>query len=141
MDTKLINIDTGAVILLDDEMYPLEEHDWSAVVQSHKYALDGTLIIEQSTRQAGRPYTMQAPSDLNRALPRRAVNLLKAERDKLGATFWLDYLADGVVRRVKVAFDNSGGDAVTAKPAYGFISPQPDDPFIVTLKFIELPSP
>ena len=137
--TKLTNTVTGAVILLSDSLYPSDEHDYSAIAETHKYALDGTLIIEQSVRKAGRPYTMQAPDNMA-WLPRSTVNALKTERNKLGATFWLDYLADGVVKRVKVMFDNSGNDAVNAKPVRGYISPLPTDPFIVTLKFLEIPN-
>lgn len=136
--TKLTNTATNAVITLSDSLYPSDEHDWSAVVSSTKYALDGTMIVEQSIRQAGKPYTMQAPDNMA-WLPRSTINALKAERDKLGATFWLDYLADGAVKRVKVMFDNSG-DAITAKPVRGYTSPSLDDPFIVTLKFLEIPS-
>lgn len=139
MDTKLTNITTGAIIELDDELYPSDEHEWSSVVSSTKYALDGTMIVEQSVRQAGKPYTMQAPNDMG-FLTRSTVNALKAERDKLGATFWLDYRADGQVKRVKVIFDTTGDDAVTAKPVKDFISPSLDDLFIVTLKFLEIPS-
>lgn len=139
MDTKLTNITTGAIIELDDELYPSDEHEWSSLVSSTKYALDGTMIVEQSIRQAGKPYTMQAPSDMG-FLTRSTVNALKAERDKLGATFWLDYRADGQVKRVKVIFDTTGDDAVTAKPVKEFISPSLDDLFIVTLRFLEIPS-
>ena len=139
MDTKLTNITTGAIIELDDELYPSDEHEWSSLVSSTKYALDGTMIVEQSIRKAGKPYTMQAPSDMG-FLTRSTVNALKAERDKLGATFWLDYRADGQVKRVKVIFDTTGDDAVTAKPVKDFISPSLDDLFIVTLKFLEIPS-
>lgn len=139
MDTKLTNTTTGAIIELDDELFPTDEHEWSSVVSSTKYALDGTMIVEQSVRQAGKPYTMQAPNDMG-FLTRSTVNALKAERDKLGATFWLDYRADGQVKRVKVIFDTTGDDAVTAKPVKEFISPSLDDLFIVTLKFLEIPS-
>ena len=139
MDTKLTNTLTNAVIELDDELYPIDEHEWSSLVSSTKYALDGTMIVEQSVRQAGRPYTMQAPSDMG-FLTRSTVNALKAERDKLGATFWLDYRADGTVKRVKVIFDTTGDDAITASPAKEFISPSLDDLFIVTLRFLEIPS-
>ena len=139
MDTKLTNTTTGAIIELDDELFPTDEHEWSSVVSSTKYALDGTMIVEQSVRQAGKPYTMQAPNDMG-FLTRSTVNALKAERDKLGATFWLDYRADGQVKRVKVIFDTTGDDAVTAKPVKDFISPSLDDLFIVTLKFLEIPS-
>lgn len=138
MDTKLTNTTTGAIIELDDELYPSDEHEWSSLVSSTKYALDGTMIVEQSIRKAGRPYTMQAPSDMG-FLTRNTVNALKAERDKLGATFWLDYRADGVVKRVKVMFDTTG-EAINAKPVKEFISPSLDDLFIVTLKFLEIPS-
>lgn len=139
MDTKLTNTTTGAIIELDDELFPTDEHEWSSVVSSTKYALDGTMIVEQSVRQAGKPYTMQAPNDMG-FLTRSTVNALKAERDKLGATFWLDYRADGQVKRVKVIFDTTGDDAVTAKPVKEFISPSLDDLFIVTLKLLEIPS-
>lgn len=139
MDTKLTNTVTGAIIELDDELYPTDEHEWSSVVSSTKYALDGTMIIEQSVRQAGKPYTLQAPSDMG-WLSRATVNSLKAERDKLGATFWLDYRADNAVKRIKVVFDTTKDDAITAKPVKEFISPSLDDPFIVTLKFLEIPS-
>lgn len=138
MQTKLTNVSTGAVIELDDEMYPSDEHDWSSVVSNTKYALDGTMIVEQSVRQAGRPYTLQAPYDMG-WLSRATVNALKSERDKLGATFWLDYLADGAVKRVKVMFDTTG-DAIAARPVKDFISPSLDDLFIVTLRFLEIPS-
>lgn len=136
--TKLTNTATNAVIMLSDSLYPSDEHDYSAIAESHKYALDGTLIVEQSVRQAGRPYTMQAPDNMA-WLPRSTINALKEERDKLGATFWLDYLSDGAVKRIKVMFDNSG-DAIIAKPVRGYISPLPNDPFIVTLKFLEIPN-
>ena len=139
METKLTNTTTGAIIELDDELYPSDEHEWSSLVSSTKYALDGTMIVEQSIRRAGKPYTMQAPSDMG-FLTRSTVNALKAERDKLGATFWLDYRADGAVKRIKVIFDTTGDDAVTAKPVKDFISPSLDDLFIVTLKFLEIPS-
>ena len=138
MQTKLTNTITNAVIELDDELYPSDEHEWSSLVSSTKYALDGTMIVEQSIRKAGRPYTMQAPSDMG-FLTRSTVNALKAECDKLGATFWLDYRADGVVKRVKVMFDTTG-EAINAKPVKEFISPSLDDLFIVTLKFLEIPS-
>ena len=138
MDTKLTNTTTGAIIELDDELYPSDEHEWSSLVSSTKYALDGTMIVEQSVRKAGKPYTMQAPSDMG-FLTRSTVNALKAERDKLGATFWLDYRADGQVKRVKVMFDTTG-EAINAKPLKDFISPSLDDLFIVTLKFLEIPS-
>lgn len=136
--TRLTNTVTNAVIVLSDSLYPDAEHDWSAIVSSTKYALDGTMIVEQSVRQAGRPYVMQAP-DGHGVLSRATVNALKAERDKLSATFWLDYLADGAVKRVKVMFDTTQ-EAINATPIKGSTSPQLTDYYNVTLKFLEIPS-
>ena len=136
--TKLTNIVTGNVIILSDSLYPDAEHDWSSVVSNTKYALDGTMIVEQSVRQAGRPYVMQAP-DGHGVLSRATVNALKAERDKLGATFWLDYLADGAVKRVKVMFDTTQ-EAISATPIKGSTSPQLTDYYNVKLSFLEIPS-
>lgn len=136
--TKLTNTATGAVIVLSDSLYPEGEHDWSAIVSNIKYALDGTMIVEQSVRQAGRPYVMQAP-DGHGVLSRATVNVLKSECDKLGATFWLDYLADGQVKRVKVMFDTTQ-EAINATPIKGSTSPQLTDYYNVTLKFLEIPS-
>ena len=81
---------------------------------------------------------MQAP-DGHGVLSRATVNALKAERDKLGATFWLDYLADGQVKRVKVIFDTTQ-EAINATPIKGSTSPQLTDYYNVTLKFLEIPS-
>jgi len=55
--TKLTNTATGAIIVLSDSLYLEGEHDWSTIVSNNKYALDGTLIIQQSERKAGRPDT------------------------------------------------------------------------------------
>ena len=136
--TKLTNAATGAVIVLSDSLYPEGEHDWSAIVSNTKYALDGTMIVEQSERKAGRPYTMQAPAG-HGVLSRATVNALKSERDKLGAAFWLDYLADGLVKRVKVIFDTTG-EAIEAKPVKNTTSPELTDYYNVTLRFLEIPS-
>lgn len=136
--TKLTNTVTNAVIVLSDSLYPDAEHDWSSVVSNTKYALDGTMIVEQSVRQAGRPYVMQAP-DGHGVLSRATVNALKSERDKLGATFWLDYLADGAVKRVKVMFDTTQ-EAISATPIKGSTSPQLTDYYNVKLSFLEIPS-
>ena len=136
--TKLTNIVTGNVIILSDSLYPEGEHDWSSVVSNTKYALDGTMIVEQSERKAGRPYVMQAP-DGHGVLSRETVNALKSERDKLGATFWLDYLADGAIKRVKVMFDTTA-EAIEARPIKGSTSPELTDYYNVTLRFLEIPN-
>ncbi|WP_131667373.1 hypothetical protein [Psychrobacter pygoscelis] len=135
--TKLTNTQTNDVIVLSDGLYPVDEHNWSVVASNQQRALDGSLIIQQSLKKYGRPLTLQSPPDMG-WLSRATVNKLKAERDKLAATFWLEYLADDTVRRVKVAFDTSQANAIDAKDVKGYNSPQLSDPFLVTLRFIEV---
>lgn len=137
--TKLTNIATGNVITLSDSLYPSDEYGWSSIVSSNSYTLDGTMLVEQSQRQAGRPYTMQAPNG-HGVLSRATVNALKAERDTLGATYYLDYLADDVVKRVSVIFDTSADDAINAVPVSNGTSPSLTDYYNVALKFLEIPS-
>lgn len=137
INTKLTNTETGNIIILSDSLYPIDDLNWSAVASNQQRALDGTLIIQQGIKKYGKPLTLQSPDDMG-WLTRETVNKLASERDKLSATFWLDYLADGAVKRVKVAFDTSKDNAVEAKPVKGFNSPQLDDPFLVTLRFIEV---
>lgn len=136
MDTKLTNIITNAVIELDDELYPTDEHDWSPVVASSEYTLTGALAIQQGVRLAGKPITLQSQEDMG-WLTRDTVNTLRAECAKVETTFWLDYIADDAIQRVKVMFDHAK-NPIEAAPMKGFISPRADDFFLVTLRFIEV---
>lgn len=136
MDTKLTNITTGAIIELDDELYPTDEHDWSPVVATSDYTLTGSLVIQQGIRLAGKPVTLQSQEDLG-WLTRSTVNLLRAECAKVDTSFWLDYTADDAIQRIKVMFDHTK-NPIEATPLMGFISPRADDYFLVTLRFIEV---
>lgn len=136
MDTKLTNISTGTIIELDDELYPTDEHDWSPVVAASEYTLTGSLAIQQGVRQAGRPLTLQSQEDMG-WLTRATITQLREECAKTKTTFWLDYIADDSIERVKVMFDHTQ-KPIEASPLKGFISPKANDPFLVTLRFIEV---
>lgn len=136
MDTKLTNITTSAIIELDDELYPTDEHNWSPVVASSEYTLTGAYSTQQGTRLAGRPFTLQSQDDMG-FLTRATVKLLRDECAKVNTKFWLDYIGDDSVTRVKVMFNHSQ-IPIEATPLKGFISPKPDDLFLVTLRFVEV---
>lgn len=53
----------ATVITLPDDLEWPDEHSWSPVVQSSAYTLTGALLVESSTRQAGRPITLQGTED------------------------------------------------------------------------------
>ena len=136
METKLTNISTSAVIELDDELYPTDEHNWSPVVATTDYTLSGSLVVQQGVRLAGKPITLQSQEDLG-WLTRATVNALRAECAKPNMFFRLDYIADDSIQRVKVMFDHAK-NPIEATPLKGFISPRADDFFLVTLRFIEV---
>ncbi|MGY8903715.1 MAG: hypothetical protein ACKVIH_04110 [Burkholderiales bacterium] len=61
-----ITLSYNAVTLaLPDDLAWIDEFAWSAVEQTKTYTTTGALLIEEATRQAGRPITLQA--DDNRA--------------------------------------------------------------------------
>lgn len=136
IQTKLTNISTGQSILLSDELYPVDELNWSEVVANSQRTLNGSLVIQQGTRKKGKPLTLQATQDTG-WLTREIVNQLMAECNKPEQYFWLEYFADDVVKKVKVVFDHTQ-TPIEAKPVKEFISPRLDDYFIVTLRFLEV---
>ncbi len=40
-----------------------DEYTWSPVVQTQTYTTTGALLIEEATKQAGRPYTLEGSED------------------------------------------------------------------------------
>lgn len=130
---KLIRQDTGATLELPFDLYPVDEFGWSSVVSNQAYALDGTLIVEQATRKAGKPITLQASDDMG-AIPRQILETLTAWANTQGLKLW--YQREGKTN-VSVSFDNSK-PPIEAKPLKGFNSPSPTDLFNVVLYLIEV---
>lgn len=135
--TKLTNIETGIAIYLSNNLYPIDEHNWSKVASNITYTLNGGMVIQQNEKKSGQPYTLKAPPN-TAWVTRATVNRLKAERDKLGAKFWLDFLHEDDVKRIKVIFDTSKDDPLNATPVEEYVSPKLDDKFLIVLKFIEV---
>lgn len=132
--TKLINITTRQEIILPYDLYPMNDLDWVDVVATQKRTLNGNLIIEQNKRVAGKPVTLQSNDNLG-LIKREVVNQLREQAQILSQKFELHYLADGENKVLTVAFDHSQ-EPINAKPFKGFHSPNLDDFFSVTLKFI-----
>lgn len=132
--TKLINIATKQEIILPYDLYPIDDLDWVDVVASQKRTLNGNLIIEQNKRVAGKPITLQSKDGLG-LVERWVVNALREQAQILAQKYELHYIADGENKVLTVAFDYSQ-EPINAKPFKDFNSPNSDDLFSVTLKFI-----
>lgn len=134
--TGITNLQTKAVIHLPYDLYPIDELDWSPVTASAVYTLSGAYVVQQSVKKAGKPITLQSDSNQGLGLVTRdVVNRLHEQCAIPDATFEMAYEADGVVKQLTVMFDHSQ-TPIKAVPAKGFNSPNLDDYFAVTLRFV-----
>ncbi|MDS4020672.1 MAG: hypothetical protein RKR03_09240 [Candidatus Competibacter sp.] len=128
-------------VTLPDGLAWSDEFAWTATVQATDYGLTGALIVEESTRQAGRPITLIGQSANNRHtawLDRTALLALVALLDAPGATHTLT-LHDA--RAFTVAARHGDG-AVEARPVPrvgDFIPADPDGWYILqAVRLIEV---
>jgi len=131
---KLTNQITKEVIDLHDDLLWSDEHSWSKAVSTVTYAITGALIVQSATRKAGRAITLVPPDEQMAWLPRSTVDTLHAWADVADLALVLQ-MADG--RSFNVQFRHTDG-ALEARPVKGFPSPQPDDPFLATIRFMEI---
>ena len=120
-------------ITLPENLHWLDEYDWSPVEQATQYSLTGALLVDEDTKQAGRPITLTTPDNGGWAT-RATVDSLRA---KLQANTDMTLtLHDG--REFTVRWRH-GGQALNAEPVYpGLANPQDDDLYRLRLQFIEV---
>ncbi len=102
-----------------------DEFTWTPVAQSSDYSLTGALIVQTSTKLAGRPITLTGKSDgtyHTAGLSRADLLTLKTALDVTGATFTLT-LHDARTFTVMAATD-----ALQAEPLPIFRGFAPADP-------------
>lgn len=127
----MILSDGTTAVTLDDDMTE-EMPYWQPVVQSAAFTLTGSLVLEESVKQAGRPLTFKSEADAG-WVPRSAVDQLHAWACAPGAQLTLTRF--GADRAV--TFRHGDGPAVEAGPvAYVARAPQPDDWMLLTLRLL-----
>lgn len=123
----------GVTVDLDPDLYWSDEFAWQAVQQSAGYSITGALIVQQGTKAAGRPITLQ-PEDENSAwMPRSAVEQLQAWANTPLLTLTLAGLR-GTSR--SVMFRQQDG-AVEARPVQHLSDVDSADQYRVTLRLME----
>lgn len=130
---RLINEKTGQTIELPYDLYPIDDLNWSAVVSKTDYTLTGALDVQQGTKKAGKPLTLQSNDDMG-VITRQVVNELHQWANLTETTFIMEYEADGQTKKVSVMFDHSQ-TPIEATPLKEFNSPNLDDYFRVVLRF------
>lgn len=96
--------------LPNDLSWP-DEMDWSPVEESKDYSIEGALIIDAGTKQAGRPITLTG-SETTCWILKSVLTKIKALEATPGKEMTLVY---GVLT-FNVKFDLSSGPAVVATP-------------------------
>lgn len=131
---KLINQTTKEAVDLHDDLLWSDEHSWSKAVSTVTYAITGALIVQSGTRKAGRAITLVPPDEQMAWMPRATVDTLHAWADVADLVMTLQF-GDG--RTFNVQFRHADG-ALEVRPVKGFPSPEPDDPFLATIRFMEI---
>lgn len=126
----MTDIITLGSITLPGDLRWVDEFTWSPVVREQEYSLTGALIIQEATRQVGRPITLEAQSEeigfvwLLRSTVTALYNLA-------ATSGWsgLLTLTDG--RSFTVAFREDG---ISAEPVQHRAPSANSDPYTLTLK-------
>jgi len=126
-----MTIATLSGVPLSDNAYWPDEYTWSPVAQQTTRALDGTLIVEESARQKGRPITLRGLW-----LTRETIEQLKALEGQAGQQMTLT-LPDESTRQVVFRRD-SGDTAVAAEPLVPEATPSTDTLYETTIRLTEV---
>lgn len=135
---KLKRKATAETVTLSDGFLWSDEFDWDAVEQEQRYAVNGALIIQEGTKQAGRPITLTAEKDMAWT-KRHIASTLKTWASHAGEQFELEFEYVHDTRRFNVIF-NHASKAIEAKPVKNFPSVSDDEYYNVTLRFTEVPN-
>lgn len=133
---KLIDQVTLEELILPNDLLWSDEFDWSPVEATNTYTLTGSLIIEQGTKQAGRPISLNAEPDMA-FVTRATVQTLRNWAAIAGRKFKLVFQYPSDTRQFFVVF-NHADEPVSAEPVKGFPGHESNDWFRVSLKFLEV---
>ena len=131
----LRNLTLGQDQQLSHDLLWVDEHEWTPVVSAVEYSLTGALLVENATRQAGRPISLQPPDNSMAWHTRSVADLLRTWSTVPGLQFRLT-LDDG--RGFNVVFRHHEAPALEAEPVRQMATYDADDYWLVKLKFMEI---
>lgn len=134
MAITLTHTASSTSVTLPDALSWADEYTWSPVVQNKTYTTTGALLIEEATRRAGRPITLEGTIDRTWCT-RALVNQLRAWAATSGITLAL--VLRGTTRTV--AF-NHEREALQGLPVlfYADSAIADDDLYVPTVRLLEL---
>lgn len=123
---------TPLVLELPDQLDWPDEFGWDPVVQSADYTTDGSLVLDAWAKKTGRPITLAGAED--RAWCKRSVLLtLRSWASQPGLVMTLQLRG----QNHPVVFDHANR-AIEADSIEGWIDPEPDDVYVLTVRFLEV---
>lgn len=127
---------SGVVLPLDPDLYWADENEYSPVAQAVDRSLTGALIVQVDgdANTPGRPITLQPEDDTSAWMLQQDLAVLNEWAALPGEVFTLTLR--GVERQV--IFRHNEAPAVSAKPVTHYSDVMPFDPYLVTLKFLEI---
>jgi len=132
-----ITLQYGATVLpLDPDLFWVDEYQYSPVEQSVDTSLTGALIlqVDGDEDRPGRPITLKPENEFSAWMVRDDLDQLNAWGAIPDAEFTLTLR--GVARAVK--FRHQEKPAIDATPVVQYSDTQPEDYYLVTLKFMEV---
>src|SRR5512136_200077 len=133
----LKNLTDGVQLTLPDDLLWSDEHAWTPAVASMSYLLNGALLVQSATRQAGRPITLVGAVDMA-WVTRAEINTLydwaAVPLSSDGGRFELTF-ADA--RVFTVAFRHAD-TCVEAEPVKGFPARSESDFYRLTLRLMAI---
>lgn len=111
-----------------------DEHDWHPVEQAVEYTITGAMIVDASTRLAGRPITLQPEDDASAWISLPALSTLETWAATPGRVMALTIR--GTTRNVMFRHHDTSG--MTAKPVLHVSDTNTGDFYLATIKLMEV---
>ncbi|MHA3051158.1 hypothetical protein [Acinetobacter sp. ANC 4640] len=141
---KLTRKATNETVQLEDGFLWDDRFNWSPMVQTIEFALDGTPIIQGGKKKGGRPITLLSKTEDQGWIEESILESLRTwstaqKPDGTPEEFTLDFEYAHYKNSFNVLFYHEK-QAFEANPVKGFPTVSEDEPYNVTLRFVEVGS-
>lgn len=133
----MITLTSGSTtVVLYEGLQWVDEFAWQPVAMAVEHSTDGALLVDQALRLAGRPITLETPTQAAWAMTREQVQVLAAWASRAGEVLTLRLRG----RDFSVMFDHSGGVGFEARPMRDWFDGDvvPESEYRVTMRFVEI---
>lgn len=134
---RITDILSSVTVELDEGLVWEDEFSWSPLQTDYQYTLTGALVIQQGTKQAGRPFTLKGDDSMN-WISRASLDTLRGWAAMEGRQLLLQIVGPDSTRSFNVMF-NLKDNPIESKPVLGHPALRDNEYFNVVLRFLEVP--